>query len=66
MRVTLLPRSMVERVWPDRDVAIHTLPPDEAMVNTVFIRRRDSFVSSAQAAFLDHVREGLANVQAAE
>ncbi|EME71459.1 transcriptional regulator [Paramagnetospirillum caucaseum] len=66
MGITLLPRRMMERVWRDRRVAVHTLPPDEAMVDTVFIRRRDSFVSSAQAAFLGHVRDGLARVQAAE
>ncbi|WP_096702101.1 LysR family transcriptional regulator [Magnetospirillum sp. 15-1] len=66
MGITMLPRRMMEQVWRDRRVAIHTLPPDEAMVDTVFIRRRDSFVSSAQAAFLDHVKIGLASAQAAE
>lgn len=66
MGITLLPRRMMEQVWRDRRVAVHTLPPDESMVDTVFIRRRDSFVSSAQAAFLDHVRLGLAAAQAAE
>lgn len=66
MGVTLLPRRMVERVWRDGSVGVHVLPPEEALVDTVFIRRRDSFVSSAQAAFLDHVRQGLALVQAAE
>ncbi len=66
MGITMLPRRMMEQVWRDRRVAVHTLPPDEAMVDTVFIRRRDSFVSSAQAAFLDHVKTGLASAQAAE
>jgi DNA-binding transcriptional LysR family regulator len=66
MGVTLMPRRMVERVWSGRSVSVHTLPPDEALVDTVFIRRRDSFVSSAQMAFLDHVRDGLARAQAAE
>jgi LysR family transcriptional regulator, cell division regulator len=66
MGVTLLPRRMVEQVWRGRSVGVHILPADEAMVDTVFIRRRDGFVSSAQAAFLDHVRQGLARAQAAE
>lgn len=66
MGITLLPRRMVERVWRGRPVGVHTVAPDEAMVDTVFVRRRDSFVSSAQSAFLDHVRDGLAQAQAAE
>ena len=31
---------------------LHTLPPDDAMVDTVFVRRRDRFTSSALRAFL--------------
>lgn len=50
--VTLLPRALVEGARRARRVAVHTLPPDEARVETVFIRRRDAFVSSALAAFL--------------
>jgi LysR family transcriptional regulator, cell division regulator len=66
MGVTLLPRRMLDTLWPGRRIGVHTLPPGEALVETVFIRRRDAFVSSAQAAFLDHVRDGLARAQAAE
>lgn len=66
MGVTLLPRRMEERVWRDGSVAVHVLPPEEALVDTVFVRRRDAYVSSAQTAFLDHVRSGLAELQAAE
>jgi LysR family transcriptional regulator, cell division regulator len=50
--VTLLPRALVEGARRARRVAVHTLPPDEARVETVFIRRRDAFVSSALGAFL--------------
>jgi LysR family transcriptional regulator, cell division regulator len=53
--VTLLPRALVEGARRARRVAVHTLPPDEARVETVFIRRRDAFVSSALAAFLAFV-----------
>jgi LysR family transcriptional regulator, cell division regulator len=53
--VTLLPRALVEGARRARRVAVHTLPPDEARVETVFIHRRDAFVSSALAAFLAFV-----------
>lgn len=53
--VTLLPRALVEGARRARRVAVHTLPPDEARVETVFIRRRDALVSSALAAFLAFV-----------
>jgi LysR family transcriptional regulator, cell division regulator len=53
--VTLLPRALVESARRARRVAVHTLPPEEARVETVFIRRRDAFVSSALAAFLAFV-----------
>lgn len=55
--VTLLPRGVVEPAWRDDRIAIHPLPPDEAWVDTVFLRRRDAFVSSALAAFLRTVEE---------
>ncbi|MBN9561587.1 MAG: LysR family transcriptional regulator [Alphaproteobacteria bacterium] len=50
--ITLLPRSLVERARDDGRVALHALPPAEARVDTVFVRRRDGFVSSALTAFL--------------
>ena len=50
--VTLLPRSVVEPARRDGRVAVHDLPAAEARAETVFVRRRDGFVSSALAAFL--------------
>src|SRR3712207_3396530 len=50
--VTLLPRALLGPVWRDGRVAAHELPPEEAEVETVFIRRRDAHLSSALAAFL--------------
>ncbi|WP_119459011.1 LysR family transcriptional regulator [Rhodospirillaceae bacterium SYSU D60014] len=65
--ITLLPRSLIGPVWDDGRVAIHTLPEIEAQVETMFIRRRDAFVSSALAAFLHYVRPaGSAHANAAE
>jgi DNA-binding transcriptional LysR family regulator len=49
--ITLLPRQLVGRVWDAGRVAVHLLPRAEAMVRTVFIRRRDAFMSSALSAF---------------
>jgi LysR family transcriptional regulator, cell division regulator len=50
--ITLLPRSVLERIWHDDQVSIHTLPKTEAHVATLFARRRDAFLSSALLAFL--------------
>jgi len=58
--VTLLPRSVAAPAWRGGQVAIHALPPAEARVETLFVRRRDAFVSSALAAFLRSARSGLA------
>jgi DNA-binding transcriptional LysR family regulator len=56
--ITLLPRSIAGARWRD-ELAVHGLPPAEARVETLFVRRRGSFVSSALAAFLDGVRPAL-------
>jgi DNA-binding transcriptional LysR family regulator len=62
--VTLLPKSLIGPVWRDGRVAVHELPPAEAVVDTLFIRRRDAFVTSALAAFLARVRPGAAQAAA--
>ncbi len=54
--VTLLPKVVVEAAAQRGRVALHPLPPADAEVDTVFIRRRDAFVSSALAAFLATLR----------
>jgi DNA-binding transcriptional LysR family regulator len=50
--VTLLPRRVVGPAWRERRVAVHELPLADSVVDTVMVRRRDAFVSSALAAFL--------------
>jgi DNA-binding transcriptional LysR family regulator len=62
--VTLLPRSLIGPVWSATRVAVHALPPDDARVETLFIRRSDAYVSSALAAFLAHARPALARAAA--
>jgi LysR family transcriptional regulator, cell division regulator len=54
--VTLLPRALVGPVWREGRIALHTLPPQDARVETVLVRRRDAYSSSALAAFLEMVR----------
>lgn len=54
--VTLLPRGLIGPVWREGRVAVHALPAAEALVETVFIRRREAYVSSALTAFLACVR----------
>jgi LysR family transcriptional regulator, cell division regulator len=51
--ITLLPRAVVEPAWRSGRVAIHALPAEQARVTTVFVRRRDAFLSSALARFLE-------------
>ena len=54
--ITLLPRGIVTGPAREGKVSLHELPDDTGQVETLFIRRRDRFASSALAAFLDHVR----------
>jgi DNA-binding transcriptional LysR family regulator len=56
--ITLLPRALIGPVWRAGRVSLHLLPPHEALVSTVFIHRREAYLSSALRAFLDHVRAG--------
>ncbi len=54
--VTLLPRALIiGSSWEGR-VAAHELPPEQARVDTVFVRRRERRLSSALAAFLEIAR----------
>jgi LysR family transcriptional regulator, cell division regulator len=56
--ITLLPRALVGPVWRAGRVSLHRLPPEDAIVTTVFIHRREAHLSSALRAFLEHVRAG--------
>jgi DNA-binding transcriptional LysR family regulator len=50
--ISLLPEAILGPAVRAGTAALHNLPPAEARVDTVFIRRRDLYVSSALAAFL--------------
>jgi DNA-binding transcriptional LysR family regulator len=64
--ITLLPRSVVEAAEGAGLVALHALPPEDAEVDTVFVRPREGFVSSALDAFLRCVRGAPPLADAAE
>jgi DNA-binding transcriptional LysR family regulator len=64
--MTLLPRGMAETARRAGQVAVHPLPPEDAFVDTVFVRPRDGYVSSALSAFIETVRPAWTVVRAAE
>ena len=64
--VTLLPRAIVGSVCKQGRVRMHPLPNGEGQVETVFIRHREAFASSALRAFLDLAQPKLVRVAAAE
>jgi DNA-binding transcriptional LysR family regulator len=64
--ITLLPKSLIGPVWQHGRVALHPLPAAEALVETLFIRRRDAFVSSALDAFVRHIRPAALAADAAD
>ena len=54
--ITLLPRGVVAAAALENRVAIHTLPPERSLVDTLFVRRKDAYTSSAMTALLDMLR----------
>lgn len=63
--ITLLPRALGETVRAGAELSVLTLPPAEAMVETVFLRRRDAFASSALKVFLAHAEQAFTLMAAA-
>lgn len=62
--ITLLPRGLIGPTWRGR-IAMHELPKAEALVETVFLRRRDAYPSRALKAFLGCARPQPVSVRAA-
>jgi DNA-binding transcriptional LysR family regulator len=50
--LALLPRAVAAEAWREGRVALHTLPPEQAHVPTMFIRRQDAFVSASLKRFI--------------
>ncbi|HXC27765.1 MAG TPA: LysR substrate-binding domain-containing protein [Stellaceae bacterium] len=63
--ITMLPRALIGPVWAAGRVSLHPLPPEDARVETVFIRRREGFASSALKAFLAAAAQRLMPAEAA-
>jgi DNA-binding transcriptional LysR family regulator len=51
--ITMMPRSVSERASQHGKLGIHSLPREEALVPTMFIRRRDAIMSAALSRFLE-------------
>jgi len=64
--ITLLPKAVILPAWREGKVAAHELPPEQARVDTVFIRRSQSLLTSALAAFLAIARPSPLKLAAAE
>ena len=64
--ITFLPKALIGPVWREGRVAMHEVSPREGQVETMFIRRRDSRVSSALGAFLEQARPVTRRSAAAE
>ena len=64
--ITLLPKAVILSSWREGKVAAHELPPEQARVDTVFIRRSQSHLTSALAAFLTIARPSSLKLAAAE
>ena len=62
--ITLLPLGVLEAAAYRGRVALHKLPAAEARADTLFIRRRDAYVQSALASFLDCARSNLQQFRA--
>lgn len=63
--ITLLPRALVAEARGAAGLAVLTLPPAEATVETVFLRRRGAFASSALAVLLAQAEQAFGLAAAA-
>ena len=51
--ITMMPRSVSEHASQNGELGIHPLPRREALVPTMFIRRKDAVVSAALSRFVE-------------
>jgi DNA-binding transcriptional LysR family regulator len=63
--LTLLPEASVASAKRAGAVATHPLPDGEGLAQTVFIRRRDQFVSSALTRFLECAHRSVRDLRSA-
>lgn len=63
--ITMLPRALLERSSTAVTLSLLTPPAAEAIVDTVFVRRREAFATSALKAFLARVEQAFETSPAA-
>lgn len=54
--ITLFPRKLIGSACPEGRLSVHRLDPKETTVQTVFVRRNDTYASSALLQFLNEAR----------
>lgn len=54
--ITLFPRRLIGTACPEGRLSVHRLDPEEMTVQTVFVRRHDTYASSALSRFLEEAR----------
>ncbi len=54
--IALLPKGIVASARQEGRVALHELAPERSLVDTLFVRRRDAYTSSAMVALLEMLR----------
>jgi DNA-binding transcriptional LysR family regulator len=54
--VTLLPKGVIGPLYREGKVRVHNVAGPDCRVQTLFVRRRDGFLSSALSAFLESAR----------
>lgn len=62
LAITLLPVAIVETLVQTGKVAVHRLKSNQGLVDTVLIRRRDAYVTTALSSFMAKAREHSAPV----
>jgi len=65
LAITLLPVAIVETLVQAGKVAVHRLKSNQGLVDTVLIRRRDAYVTTALSSFMAKAREHSAPVATA-
>lgn len=63
--ITLLPRAVVQADAEAGRVALYALPSEEARVETLFVHRRDTFITAALARFIEVSRKQATGVPTA-
>ncbi|MCY8524349.1 LysR family transcriptional regulator [Bacillus atrophaeus] len=53
--ITLVPRSVVKHLAVDEKVYLHKIPEKHSIISTVFIHRKDTYITNSQQSFLQTI-----------